>query len=476
MVRAAYRTHPIRSRSSTMLGTALAGDLAELIDAKLFEDLKSYMAELDIPALAEIVSDIKPEHAAVIFRLLPRHVAGEVFASLPVEDQTDLLEALSRESVAELLEAMPPDDRTRLFEELPGEATQKLIAELSPEQRKVATRLLGYAEESIGRLMTPNYIMVQPTMTVAQGLEQVRSHYSTAETANILYVVDEKLHLIDDLRLGQLVVADPNQLIEDLLDRQYIALRADDDQEVAVRTFRRHYRVALPVTDSTGILCGMVTLDDVLTVAEEEATEDIQKIGGLQALDAPYLETPFWTLVQKRIGWLMVLFFGQMLTANAMGHYETEIEKALILALFIPLIISSGGNSGSQTASLIIRALAVGELTIRDWGKVMRRELASGLVLGLALGIFGFVRIAVANQFSDDYGPHWVLIGTTLWIALIGVVIWGTVVGAMLPLILKKLGADPATSSTPFVATLVDVTGILIYFQVASWILKGTLL
>jgi magnesium transporter len=371
---------------------------------------------------------------------------------------------------------MAPDDRTRLFEELPGEATQRLIAQLSPEQRKIATRLLGYADESIGRLMTPNYIMVQPSWTVARALEQVRQYYSTAETANVVYVVDERLHLIDDLRLGQLVVADPDQKVEELMDRQFVALRADDDQEVAVRTFRRHYRSALPVTDSTGILCGIVTLDDVLTVAEEEATEDIQKIGGLQALDAPYLDTPFWTLVQKRIGWLMVLFFGQMLTANAMGHYESEIDKALILALFIPLIISSGGNSGSQTASLIIRALAVGEVTVRDWARIMRRELASGLVLGMALGIFGFIRIGVASQFSDAYGQAWALVGMTLWIALIGVVVWGTVVGAMLPLVLKRLGVDPATSSTPFVATLVDVTGIFIYFQVAAYILKGTLL
>jgi magnesium transporter len=311
---------------------------------------------------------------------------------------------------------------------------------------------------------------------VARALEQVRQCYSTAETANVVYVVDERLRLIDDLRLGQLVVADPDQKVEELMDRQFVALRADDDQEVAVRTFRRYYRSALPVTDSTGILVGIVTLDDVLTVAEEEATEDIQKIGGLQALDAPYLDTPFWTLVQKRIGWLMVLFFGQMLTANAMGHYESEIDKALILALFIPLIISSGGNSGSQTASLIIRALAVGEVTVRDWARIMRRELASGLVLGMALGIFGFIRIGVASQFSDAYGQAWALVGMTLWIALIGVVVWGTVVGAMLPLVLKRLGVDPATSSTPFVATLVDVTGIFIYFQVAAYILKGTLL
>jgi magnesium transporter len=459
-----------------MLGLALASDIAELIAEKRLEEIKEFLAELDVEAIGELVIELDKEHAAVVFRLLPRPKASEVFNSLEVEDQADLIVSLSRESLAHLLEEMAPDDRTQLFEELPGEAAQRLIADLSPEQRRVALRLLGYREESIGRLMTPNYIMVQPGWTVARGLDQVRTYYRTAETANVVYVVDEGLHLIGDLRLGELVVADPQRAIGELLNDKYIALKVDDDQEVAVATFRKYYRTALPVTDSTGILLGIVTLDDVLAVAEEEATEDIQKIGGMEALDAPYLDTPFWTLMRKRVGWLLVLFFGQMLTANAMGHYESEIEKALVLALFIPLIISSGGNSGSQTASLIIRALAVGEVKARDWLRVFRRELMSGLVLGMVLGVFGFIRIYVGHNFTDVYGLYWYLVGVTLWVALIGVVLWGTLAGAMLPLILRRFGLDPATSSTPFVATLVDVTGILIYFQVASYILRGTLL
>ncbi|MBI1292491.1 magnesium transporter [bacterium] len=459
-----------------MLGKVLAGDISELIAEKQFDELKRALCELDVPSLAEIVDELDAEKAVVVFRLLPREQAGEVFAALPMPEQTTLLEALSNENVAVVLEGMPPDDRTRLLEEFPGAATQKLIAQLSPEQRRVAQRLLGYKENSIGRLMTPNYIMVQPSQTVAEALDHVRRYYRTAETANVLYVVDEKLRLLDDVRLGQVVAANPDQYIGELIDHNFVALRADDDQEVAVAAFRKHYRVALPVTDSTGVLVGIVTLDDVLSVAEEEATEDIHRIGGMEALDEPYIATPFWTLIKKRAGWLLILFLGEMLTATAMGRFEAEINRAVVLALFIPLIISSGGNSGSQAASLIIRALAVGEVTVRDWWRIMRRELLGGLVLGMALGMVGFLRISIWSAFSDIYGPNWLLVAFTIWASLVGVVIWGTLSGSMLPLLLKRVGLDPAVSSAPFVATLVDVTGIVIYFEVAAFILKGTLL
>lgn len=459
-----------------MLGKVLEADIVEMIEGKQFSDLKSAFAEMSAADIGEIVSEMKPERAAVVFRVLPNSVAGEVFACLALSKQTELIQALADEGVAALLDSMPPDDRTRLLEELPGEVTRRLVAELSPEQRKIAQRLLGYKEGSIGRLMTPNYIMVQPAWTAAQALDQVRMSYRTAETANVIYVVDENLRLIDDLQLVQVVAARQDQPIAELMDRQFIALSADEDRESAVAVFQKHHRVALPVTDTSGVLVGIITLDDVLEVAEEEATEDIHKLGGMEALDEPYMTTPFWTLIRKRAGWLLLLFLGEMLTATAMGRFEEEISRAVVLALFIPLIISSGGNSGSQAASLIIRALAVGEVRIRDWWRIMWRELMSGLILGLTLGFVGFLRISVWSSFSDMYGPHWLLVAFTIWMALIGVVMWGTITGSMFPLILKRIGMDPAVSSAPFVATLVDVTGIVIYFEIAALVLRGTLL
>src|SRR5262249_31437531 len=282
--------------------------------------------------------------------------------------------------------------------------------------------------------------------------------------------------LIDDIRMRRFLLADPASHVTELMDNHFVALKATDDSKTAVNVFRKADLAALPVTDSEGVLIGIVTNDDILDVAEERATEEIQKFGGSEALDEPYMRIAFLRMVKKRAGGLVILFLGEMLTATAMGFFEKEIERAVVLALFVPLIISSGGNSGSQAATLVIRALALGEVSLSDWWRIMRREIFSGLALGAILGSIGFLRIAVWSAFSDLYGPHWLLVALTVGVALIGIVIWGTLSGSMLPLLLRKVGFDPAASSAPFVATLVDVTGLIIYFTVAAVILRGTLL
>lgn len=456
--------------------TERAEEFVELIREKRPERLKRALDDLPAADIAELFDALSPEDAGVLFRVLPRRKAGEVFGDLDADGAERLLVSLGSEQVAAVLNAMPPDDRTQLFEELPGEATQKLLNVLSADQRRVAVTLLGYPEESIGRLMTPNYIMVRPHWTIEHTLAHVRERYPGAETANVIYVVDPALKLIDDIRLGEIVAARPEQRIEELMDHNFVALQADADQETAISLFKKYYRVALPVTDTAGVLVGIVTLDDVLQVAEDEATEDIHKIGGQSALDEPYTETPVWTLIRKRGGWLLLLFLGELLTATAMGRFEHEIAQAVVLALFVPLIVSSGGNSGSQAATLVIRALAVGDLRIGDWWRVMTRELVSGVALGTLLGGVGFLRILLGARFLGQYGEHWMLIGITVWITLLGVVLLGTLAGSMLPLVLQRLGLDPAVSSAPFVATLVDVAGIALYFEVAMLLLRGTLL
>ena len=324
--------------------------------------------------------------------------------------------------------------------------------------------------------MTPDFVSVRKEWTLRHVLDHVRAHGRDSETLNVIYVVNGNNRLIDDLRIREILLAPLHAVVSDLCDNRFVSLNASDDKKEAVKVFRQYDRTVLPVIDSHGRLVGIVTLDDVLDVAEEEATREIQKFGGLEALDEPYMSTPLLEMIRKRASWLVILFVGEMLTATAMGYFEHEISRAVVLALFVPLIISSGGNSGSQAATLIIRALALGEVKLRDWWRVMRREVFSGLLLGLILGTIGFLRIALWSAFSSLYGEHWMLVGLTVSCSLLGIVLWGTITGSMLPFILKWLGMDPATSSAPFVATLVDVTGLIIYFSVALVILHGTLL
>ena len=450
--------------------------IEEALRTRNFSAIRGLLSDWEPADLADLIQRLEPEERGVLFRLLPRGAAADTFEYLSAEYQEDLLKALGREQVAAVLNDMSPDDRTALLEELPASVTRQLLTLLTAGERQIAKTLLGYPEDSIGRLMTPDYLALRLEWTVQQALEHIRKHGHDSETLNVIYVADERGKLLDDLRIRHLLLASPEDRVEEVCDGHFVALKATDDQETAVAIFSEYDRVAFPVTDSEGILLGIVTIDDVLDVAEEEATEDIQKIGGMEALDEPYLQAGFGEMVRKRAGWLIVLLVGQMLTANALGFFQDEIANAMILVLFLPLIISSGGNSGSQAATMVIRAMALGEITLLHWWTVMRRELLSGLTLGVIVGAVGFLRIAMGAALTDAYGPSWPLIGATVGGALVGVVLWGTLVGSMLPFVMRGLGADPAASSTPLVATLVDVTGLVIYFSLAAVILRGSTL
>jgi len=467
-----------------MFGAIIVPEIRELIAERNFAALREIFKDWDPADLAELVSDIPEGERVVIFRLLPHAVATDVFEHLDFERQQGLLRSMAQEEAVAVLNAMSPDDRTALLEELPSNAVTQLLRLLSPEERQVAQTLLNYPEESVGRLMTPDFLAVRDEWTVADALDYIRRHGSDSETLNVLYVLDERGRLVDDIRISKLLLHPLESKISSIRDSNFVALSVTDPEKEAVDVFKKYDRSTLPVVDSNGVLVGIVTVDDVLDVAEEEATKEIQKIGGMEALDEPYMTIPMARMIRKRGSWLVVLFVGETLTATAMQYYEGEVAKAVVLATFLPLIISSGGNSGSQAATLIIRAMAVGEVRLRDWWRVIRRELKAGLLLGMILGALGALRITVwavvsmkwHEEGDSIYGEHWALVALTIGLALIGVILWGTIAGSMLPFILRKMGADPATSSAPFVATLVDVTGLIIYFTVALWILRGTLL
>ena len=438
--------------------------------------MHEFLNNLNISDVALLIEE-NEEYATEIVAALSVHRAASTFKILELNAQKTIIQELQPLKTAALLNELPADDRTSFLEELPTSVVRELIKLLNPEERKITLSLLGYPEDSVGRLMTPDYIAVQADWTIAEVLEHIREVGQESETIDVIYVINDQGQLVDDVRIREFLLSPPDRLVSELTDGRYIELNVYDDQEKANQVFKMNNRVALPVVDNNNFLLGIVTIDDVLWVANEEFSEDMQKMGGTEALEEPYLEISIFKLFKKRVGWLIVLFLGEMLTATAMANYELALDKALILSLFIPLIISSGGNTGSQASSLIIQALTVGEVTIADWWSVMRREIISGLLLGAVLGLIGFFRVVLWSQiFPEVYGAHYLLIASVVGVSLIGVVMFGTISGSMLPIALKKLGADPAVSSAPFVATLVDVTGVIIYFNCAYLFLKGTML
>jgi magnesium transporter len=460
-----------------MIGTPILPEIRELIETRNFSSLQRLFNDWLPVDLAELISDLPENEQAILFRLLPKDVATETFEYLEFDAQQNLLNALTQKDVTHILNSMSADDRTALLEELPGTVAQELIKLLSFKEFKIAKTLLAYAEASVGRLMSPDFLSVKRDWDINHVLEYIRTFGHDSETLNVIYAVDDHGKLIGELLARTLLLSLPEAKVSDIIsEEKMITLTATQDQIDALEAFKRYDKVALPVVDSNGYLIGIVTVDDMLDVAEEEETEDIQKFGGIEALEEPYIELPLLQLVKKRAVWLVVLFLGEMLTASAMTFFEGELAKAIVLATFIPLIISSGGNSGSQAATLIIRSLSLGEITVRDWWSVMRREILSGLMLGGILGCIGVFRVIFWAIILDHYTTVWLLISFTVGLSLVGIVLWGTIAGSMLPLLLKHLGIDPATSSAPFVATLVDVTGIIIYFSVASLMLKGILL
>lgn len=438
--------------------------------------MHEFLNNLNISDVALLIEEFE-EQSTEIVAALSVHRAASTFKILELSAQKTIIQELQPLKTAALLNELPADDRTSFLEELPTSVVRELIKLLNPEERKITLSLLGYPEDSVGRLMTPDYIAVQADWTISEVLEHIREVGQESETIDVIYVINDQGQLVDDVRIREFLLSPPDRLVSELTDGRYIELNVYDDQEKANQVFKMNNRVALPVVDNNNFLLGIVTIDDVLWVANEEFSEDMQKMGGTEALEEPYLEISIFKLFKKRVGWLIVLFLGEMLTATAMANYELALDKALILSLFIPLIISSGGNTGSQASSLIIQALTVGEVTIADWWSVMRREIISGLLLGTVLGLIGFLRVVLWSQiFPEVYGAHYMLIAFVVGVSLIGVVMFGTISGSMLPIALKKLGADPAVSSAPFVATLVDVTGVIIYFNCAYLFLKGTML
>ncbi len=427
--------------------------------------------------IAERLSELPAEERLLAFLRVPTEYKADVFSHLDADFQEETIRGIGREEVAELLNAMTPDDRTNLFEDFPDELIKYSINLLNPQERRIALKLLGYQEDSIARMMTPYYVQIRKEWTVKRCFEQIKKVGRKVETLNYLYVVDEKNRLIDDLDIRHLLLADENELISEITDNHFVAITTTTSKENAVTYFEKYDRTALPIVTEAGVLVGIVTIDDILDQIELQNTEDIQKFGGMDALDEPYIQTHWWEMIKKRGLWLIVLFFLQLITASVMGFYENEIEKAVVLALFIPLIISSGGNAGSQAATLIIRAMALQEITLKDWWRVMRKEVITGLILGTFLGIIGFLRIMIWHELGwFDYGEYWFFIAISAGISLAMIVLWGTLSGSMVPFILKKFNLDPATSSAPFVATLVDVTGLIIYFSIAAMLLTGRLL
>ncbi|MEX0646708.1 MAG: magnesium transporter [Balneolaceae bacterium] len=460
-----------------MIAQLLKPEFDELIASKEWVTIKEALDDVPAVDIAELLEDLEPEVAVVIFRLLKKSKAADVFTYLSTGKGVELLEVFSRKQLSDVMNNLEPDERVALLEELPGDLTKHVLNSMDPENIAQVRRLLGYPPESVGRLMTTRYVRIKQDWTVEKSLDHIRKFGRNVETLNVIYVANEEEKLIDDLRLNQLILAEPEAGISDIMDNTFEALSAFDDQEEAVRMLSKYDRVALPVVDSDGILVGIVTVDDVLDVAEEETTEDMQLMAGMSALDTHYSQTTVLHMVKKRLGWLILLFLGQMLTVTAMAGYEETLAAAAFLALFIPMIISSGGNSGAQAATLIIRALSTDDIRLNEWGKVLKRELLSGLLLGSILGVAGSVVIGTWMAMRGEVvSIQLVMQALTVGFSLIGVVLFGNLSGSMLPFIMSKFGFDPAVTSAPFVATLVDVTGILIYFSIAVLLLQGIVL
>ncbi len=436
--------------------------------------------ELDPEELEETWSLLSTAERVEGFMLLDAEEAEEFFFALPAREQAELLEAFSRGQRRLWIRLLAPDDVADVIQAADEDRRQELLELLDPATRKEVTALLAYEEDDAGGLMNPRFARVRADMSVDEAISYLRrqavSATAAVETLYYAYVLDPQQRLVGVVSLRQLFAAPPRVPVREIMDTDLVAAHEEMDQEALADLFAEHDLVAIPVIDADGHMKGIVTVDDIVDVVREEATEDVQKYGGMEALDAPYLDIGFFKMVRKRAGWLSILFVGEMFTATALGFYQTEIGKALVLSLFMPLIISSGGNSGSQASTLVVRAMAVGEVRLRDWFRVIRRELAAGVVLGVALAIIGFLRILAWQAIGNVYGVHYLLIALTIAASLVGVVTWGTIAGSMLPFLLRRVGFDPASASAPFVATLVDVVGLIIYFTVASLLLRGVLL
>ena len=449
----------------------LKGDFSDL----LFN--RSNVNYVHPSAVAEVFASIPFDNALKAYQALPSKNQVTVFSYLDTFLQKKIIKNFSPKKSEFILNELSSDDRMMFFSSLKSLEQTYFLSLLDEKNKESVQTLLGYPKNSVARIMNTNVATIDHDITIEEAILHLKNNHKDDETTNVIFVVDIENKLIDDIPIRRFILNDTSKRVSNILDGFCPSLSITETKEDAVYKFKEYDRVVLPVVNASNVLLGVVTIDDILDVAEQANTKEIQKIGGLEELDYPYVKTSFFSLLKKRASWLVILFLGEMLTATAMGYFDGEIQKAVVLALFVPLIISSGGNSGSQAATLIIRAMALKEISLKDWWFVMRREILSGLSLGVVLGTIGLIRIAIwQNLHWYDYGQHWFLLAVTIFFSLIGIVMWGTLSGSMIPILLKRCKIDPATSSAPFVATLVDVTGLVIYFTIASIILKGTIL
>jgi magnesium transporter len=458
------------------MNTLLIPEIRQTLARGDCQSIQEFAEDLHPATVAEFVGDMEPADLRAFLACLPPLERGEVFSYLEVPTQVRLAHSLKRDQLAELVTHMSPDERADLVKRLKEETMEALWPALAQAEREDIRRLASYEEGTAGSVMTSDYVTLWPHLTAREAIEKIRREAPDRETVYYAYVTTPDRKLVGSVSLKDLILAPGSARVEDVMSRDPILVRLGADQEDVALEIGKYDLLAIPVVDAEGRMMGIVTVDDVVDVVQEAATEDIQKLGGMEALDAPYLDTPFTHMVRKRAGWLAILFLGEMLTATAMSYFEGEIARAVVLALFLPLIISSGGNAGSQASTLVIRAMALNELTLRDWWRVIQRELASGLALGAVLGTVGFLRVVLWQSVGHIYGTHYLLIALTIFVSLVGVVTFGTLAGSLLPFVLRRLGLDPASASAPFVATMVDVTGLVIYFSTASIILSGALL
>lgn len=433
--------------------------------------------QLTTSEIREMWEVLSPDERAEAFELLGRDAAQEFFLTLSASERTDMIFRLPEGERKLWLRLLPPDDAADVIQKAPEEMHDSLLSLLDSNTLTEVKALLSYQEDEAGGLMNPRFARIRPDVTVDEAIRYLRLQ-AQVNLAGIYYVfvLDEAQHLLGVVSFQDIFRASPEKKIRDIMKTDVVKVSENEDQEVVSRLFSQYKFLAMPVVDSQNRIKGIVTADDILRAVQDEASEDMQKMGGTAALERPYMEIGFFNLLKKRAGWLVVLFFGEMITASAMANFEEEIARAVVLALFVPLIISSGGNTGSQATTLIIRAMALGEVKLKDWWKIIYRELGIGFGLGCILAFIGFLRILIWQYFFHLYGPHYLAVATAVSLSLMGVVMLGTLAGSMLPFILKRLNLDPASASAPFVATLVDVSGILIYFTVSALILKGTLL
>lgn len=459
-----------------MLSKLAKPELEELIQSRDWNSLTEVLKELPSADIADIIEELDEDKMLPLFQLIPNNIVGNVFSYLNKTTGIELIKKLDTLHIKAVLAGMSPDDRVSIVDALPGNLIQRVLNTMEPDEMQEVKQLLGYPEDSVGRIMTTQYVRIKPEWTIDESMRHIREWGKSVETINVIYVTDGRGKLIDDLKLQQIILSNPTIRIETIMDYSFVALNVSDDREDAVKSLTKYDRVALPVIDNNGILVGLVTADDIFDVAEEEATEDMQLMAGMKALDSYYSESSISDMIKKRIGWLLVLFVGQILTATALGFFQNMLESVVLLSLFIPMILSSGGNSGSQAATLIIRALSTDDIHLKQWLQVLKRELLSGIILGLLVGGSGFVIITTWAYIGGITFNHiWWFSALSVALSLISVVLFGNLLGSMMPFFLSKLGLDPAVTSGPFVSTISDVTGIMIYFSIAIFILRGVL-